>query len=86
MKEVENFRKELEKLISLQFDQAKRIFRIEEKLGISKKKPLKVEEKKEVKKKKLDKNAPPCSSCGNIMTKSGACYTCSFCGEAGGCG
>ncbi len=31
-------------------------------------------------------DAPPCSSCGTIMVRSGACHTCPSCGETGGCG
>jgi ribonucleoside-diphosphate reductase alpha chain len=31
-------------------------------------------------------DAPPCMSCGAIMTRAGACYVCSTCGETGGCG
>jgi ribonucleoside-diphosphate reductase alpha chain len=31
-------------------------------------------------------DAPPCSSCGTIMTRAGACYLCPTCGESGGCG
>jgi ribonucleoside-diphosphate reductase alpha chain len=31
-------------------------------------------------------DAPPCTSCGAIMTRAGACYVCSTCGENGGCG
>jgi ribonucleoside-diphosphate reductase alpha chain len=31
-------------------------------------------------------DAPPCTSCGTIMTRAGACYACPTCGETGGCG
>jgi len=31
-------------------------------------------------------DAPPCASCGAIMVRAGACYTCVNCGESGGCG
>jgi ribonucleoside-diphosphate reductase alpha chain len=31
-------------------------------------------------------DAPPCMSCGTIMTRAGACYLCPTCGESGGCG
>jgi ribonucleoside-diphosphate reductase alpha chain len=30
-------------------------------------------------------DAPPCSSCGSIMVRSGACYRCSNCGTTSGC-
>ena len=29
--------------------------------------------------------APPCSPCGSIMVRSGACYKCSNCGTTSGC-
>ena len=31
-------------------------------------------------------DAPPCSSCGTIMVRSGACYSCPQCGNTSGCG
>ena len=31
-------------------------------------------------------DAPPCTNCGSIMVRAGACYVCSTCGETGGCG
>jgi ribonucleoside-diphosphate reductase alpha chain len=31
-------------------------------------------------------DAPPCSNCGMIMFRAGACYVCNTCGETGGCG
>jgi ribonucleoside-diphosphate reductase alpha chain len=31
-------------------------------------------------------DAPPCSNCGSITTRAGACYVCTTCGETGGCG
>ena len=31
-------------------------------------------------------DAPPCRSCGTIMVRRGACYSCDNCGETGGCG
>jgi len=31
-------------------------------------------------------DAPPCSNCGAIMVRAGACYLCRTCGESGGCG
>jgi len=30
-------------------------------------------------------DAPPCSMCGAIMIRSGACYKCSNCGNTSGC-
>src|SRR5204863_5759457 len=30
-------------------------------------------------------DAPPCSTCGSIMIRSGACYKCSNCGTTSGC-
>ncbi|MEI6518572.1 MAG: vitamin B12-dependent ribonucleotide reductase [bacterium] len=30
-------------------------------------------------------DAPPCSTCGEIMVRSGACYKCSNCGSTSGC-
>ncbi len=31
-------------------------------------------------------DAPPCSTCGSIMVRSGACYKCANCGTTSGCG
>ena len=31
-------------------------------------------------------DAPPCTNCGTIMIRAGACYACNTCGETGGCG
>jgi ribonucleoside-diphosphate reductase alpha chain len=31
-------------------------------------------------------DAPPCTNCGSIMVRAGACYCCRTCGETGGCG
>ena len=31
-------------------------------------------------------DAPPCSECGTIMVRAGACYACPSCGATGGCG
>jgi ribonucleoside-diphosphate reductase alpha chain len=31
-------------------------------------------------------DAPPCSNCGWIMTRCGACYRCDNCGTTSGCG
>jgi ribonucleoside-diphosphate reductase alpha chain len=30
-------------------------------------------------------DAPPCSTCGSIMIRSGACYKCANCGTTSGC-
>ena len=30
-------------------------------------------------------DAPPCSTCGSIMVRSGACYKCGNCGTTSGC-
>jgi ribonucleoside-diphosphate reductase alpha chain len=30
-------------------------------------------------------DAPPCTTCGSIMVRSGACYKCSNCGTTSGC-
>jgi ribonucleoside-diphosphate reductase alpha chain len=30
-------------------------------------------------------DAPPCSTCGSIMIRSGACYKCGNCGNTSGC-
>ncbi len=31
-------------------------------------------------------DAPPCITCGAMMIRAGACYTCPGCGDSGGCG
>ena len=31
-------------------------------------------------------DAPPCTNCGTIMVRAGACFACRECGETGGCG
>jgi ribonucleoside-diphosphate reductase alpha chain len=31
-------------------------------------------------------DAPPCSACGHLTVRKGACYTCPNCGQSGGCG
>ena len=31
-------------------------------------------------------DAPPCTNCGSMMVRVGACYCCTTCGETGGCG
>ncbi len=33
----------------------------------------------------LQADAPPCSECGSIMVRSGACYKCTNCGSTSGC-
>jgi ribonucleoside-diphosphate reductase alpha chain len=35
---------------------------------------------------KMQEDAPPCSECGNIMVRAGACYRCDNCGATSGCG
>ena len=30
-------------------------------------------------------DAPPCTTCGSIMVRSGSCYKCSNCGTTSGC-
>jgi ribonucleoside-diphosphate reductase alpha chain len=30
-------------------------------------------------------DAPPCSTCGSIMIRSGSCYKCGNCGTTSGC-
>jgi ribonucleoside-diphosphate reductase alpha chain len=30
-------------------------------------------------------DAPPCTTCGSIMVRSGACYKCANCGTTSGC-
>lgn len=77
------------------FDLAKRIYAIEKKLGMTKpagdavKSPQKpptasmpVNEGKPA----GDPDAPLCSDCGMMMTRTGVCYSCPACGAAGGCG
>ena len=32
-----------------------------------------------------DQDAPPCSTCGSIMIRNGACYKCVNCGATSGC-
>ena len=34
----------------------------------------------------LQEDAPPCSDCGAIMVRAGACYRCHNCGATSGCG
>ena len=34
----------------------------------------------------LQQDAPPCSECGTIMVRAGACYKCNNCGTTSGCG
>jgi len=34
---------------------------------------------------KNQEDAPPCTTCGSIMVRSGACYKCSNCGTTSGC-
>jgi ribonucleoside-diphosphate reductase alpha chain len=34
----------------------------------------------------LQEDAPPCSECGSIMVRAGACYRCMNCGATSGCG
>ena len=34
----------------------------------------------------VQEDAPPCSECGMIMTRTGACYRCTNCGATSGCG
>jgi ribonucleoside-diphosphate reductase alpha chain len=31
-------------------------------------------------------DAPPCSNCGSITVRAGACYSCPNCGSTSGCG
>ena len=31
-------------------------------------------------------DAPPCTTCGSIMVRAGACYKCANCGTTSGCG
>ena len=33
-----------------------------------------------------DEDAPPCVTCGSIMIRNGACYSCANCGATSGCG
>jgi ribonucleoside-diphosphate reductase alpha chain len=35
---------------------------------------------------KMQEDAPPCSECGMIMVRAGACYRCDNCGATSGCG
>ncbi|MCC2669343.1 MAG: ribonucleoside-diphosphate reductase class [Armatimonadetes bacterium] len=35
---------------------------------------------------KMQEDAPPCSECGNIMVRAGACYRCDNCVATSGCG
>ena len=35
---------------------------------------------------KQQEDAPPCASCGAITVRSGACYSCTQCGDSSGCG
>jgi ribonucleoside-diphosphate reductase alpha chain len=41
------------------------------------------EESKESEKKEID--TPPCTNCGGLTKRSGACYCCTNCGETSGC-
>jgi len=34
----------------------------------------------------MQEDAPPCSECGMIMVRAGACYRCDNCGATSGCG
>jgi ribonucleoside-diphosphate reductase alpha chain len=34
---------------------------------------------------KNQEDAPPCSTCGSIMIRSGSCYKCANCGTTSGC-
>jgi ribonucleoside-diphosphate reductase alpha chain len=34
----------------------------------------------------LQTDAPPCTECGTIMVRAGACYKCPNCGTTSGCG
>ncbi len=34
----------------------------------------------------VQQDAPPCTNCGTMMVRVGACYCCPCCGETGGCG
>jgi ribonucleoside-diphosphate reductase alpha chain len=34
----------------------------------------------------VDMSGPPCSACGNLTKRSGACYVCTVCGDTTGCG
>jgi ribonucleoside-diphosphate reductase alpha chain len=34
---------------------------------------------------RMQEDAPPCSTCGSIMVRSGACYKCANCGTTSGC-
>ena len=35
---------------------------------------------------RMQEDAPPCSECGMIMLRAGACYRCDNCGATSGCG
>jgi ribonucleotide reductase alpha subunit len=35
---------------------------------------------------RITSGAPPCSECGSLMTRCGACYRCDGCGSTSGCG
>jgi len=35
---------------------------------------------------KLSASAPPCTICGGLTQRAGACYVCATCGESSGCG
>jgi ribonucleoside-diphosphate reductase alpha chain len=35
---------------------------------------------------KNQEDAPPCSNCGSITVRAGACYSCPNCGASSGCG
>ena len=35
---------------------------------------------------RMQEDAPPCSECGMIMVRAGACYRCDNCGATSGCG
>jgi ribonucleoside-diphosphate reductase alpha chain len=35
---------------------------------------------------RLQQDAPPCPTCGMMMTRAGACYQCLHCGASFGCG
>ena len=34
----------------------------------------------------VQSDAPPCSDCGSMMIRAGACYKCPDCGTTSGCG
>lgn len=71
------------------FDLAKRIFAIEKRLGMAKTKKVAQSNQTNQTQQTMQSNdldAPLCSDCGVAMTRTGACYSCSQCGAAGGCG